>query len=247
VSWQLDHVGTLTRSVEDAALLWHIMRDERGLEWQSTRDKMPPALLPREPARVWRLRGYFEDEADPEMVAALDAFCGELAARGVEIVERPLPPAFGGMHEAHRFIMSSEAATVHRTAFEADPKPFPPKVGDLIREGLTVQAVDYIGALRHRLGLIAEVDEALADVDAAIAPAAPGPAPEGLQTTGNAGFNTLSSICGLPAVTIPVGLSGRGLPLGLQLMARSGREEPLLSVGAWCESAAAFGSRPGGE
>jgi Asp-tRNA(Asn)/Glu-tRNA(Gln) amidotransferase A subunit family amidase len=246
VSWQLDHVGTFTRSVQDAALLWHLLRDEGTLDWQATRDKLPPALLPRAPQRVWRLRDYFEAEAHPEHRAAMDAFCGELAARGVEIVERSLPPSFAGMHAAHDHIMSCEAAAVHRAAFEADPAPFPQRIAERIRVGLATRAVDYVGALRHRLRLMDQMAAALADVDAAIAPAAPGPAPAGLESTGNAGFNTLSSICGLPAVCFPVGLSGQGLPLGLQLMGRSGQEDDLLSQGAWCESVAAFTARPPG-
>ncbi len=246
VSWQLDHVGTLTRSVEDAHLLWHVLRDERVLDWQATRDKLPPALLPRAPARLWRLGEYFAAEAEPDMRAALDTFCEELARRGVEIVERRLPASFAGMHEAHRTIMASEAATVHRAAFAADPTPFPSRIADLIREGLSLRATDYVGALRHRLRLIAQMATALADVDAAICPAAPGAAPRGLGSTGNAGFNTLSSICGLPAVCFPVGRSGTGLPLGLQVMGRLGGEDDLLSVAAWCESVAAFAARPDG-
>lgn len=246
VSWQLDHVGTLTRSVEDTHLLWHVLRDAGSLDWQATRDKMPPALLPRGPRRIWRLRGYFEDEAEPELVAALEAFCATLAARGVEVVERRLPAAFSGMREAHRAIMASEGATVHRMAFEADPTPFPPKVSELIREGLGIGAVDYIAALRHRLRLIGQMAAALADVDAAIAPATPGPAPAGLETTGDPGFNVLSSLCGLPAVTVPAALSAGGLPLGLQLLGREGAEDDLLSVAAWCESVLSFEARPDG-
>jgi Asp-tRNA(Asn)/Glu-tRNA(Gln) amidotransferase A subunit family amidase len=244
VSWQLDHVGTLTRSVEDACLLWHLLRDERTLDWQATREKMPPALLPRAPLRVWRLREYFEAEAHAEMRAAMDAFCGELSAQGVEIVERRLPASFAGMHEAHRFIMASECAAVHRMVFEADPTPFPPRISGTIREGLAMHATDYIGALRHRLRLIGQMDAALGDVDCAIYPAAPGPAPKGLESTGNAGFNTLSSICGLPVVTFPLRLSAEGLPVGLQVMGRAGREDDLLGVAAWCESVAAFTARP---
>jgi Asp-tRNA(Asn)/Glu-tRNA(Gln) amidotransferase A subunit family amidase len=244
VSWQLDHVGPMTRSVEDAHLLWHVLRDERVLDWQATRDKMPPALLPRAPKRLWRLREYFEDEAHAEMRAALDAFCAELGRHGVEIVERRLPSSFAGMHEAHRFIMASECATVHRAAFQADARPFPPKVSATIREGLAMQATDYIAALRHRLRLIGQMATALADVDAAIYPAAPGPAPASLESTGNAGFNTLSSLCGLPVVAFPVALSGAGVPMGLQVMGRDGGEDDLLGVAAWCESVADFSARP---
>ena len=244
LSWQLDHVGCLARAVEDAHLLWHLLRDRRTLDWQATRDKMPPALLPRAPQRVWRLRESFEDEADPEMRAVFETFCQRLVERGVTIIERKSPAAFAGMHEAHHAIMSSEAATVHRAAFEADPTPFPPKISGLIREGLALKATDYVAALRHRLRLIAQMKSALADVDAAVSPAAVGPAPEGLQSTGSPLFSTLASICGLPAVAVPAGLSGGGMPLGVQLMGDNGGEDDLLSVAGWCESLLVFQAVP---
>lgn len=248
LSWQLDHVGTLTRSVEDAHLLWHLMRDQRGLGWQTTRDKLPPPLLPHAPQRIWRIREFFESEADRGMVATLDAFCEHLAERGVEIVERALPASFEGMHDAHHIIMACDAATVHRGAFAVNEDAYPPKISGLIRDGLEISGTAYVAALRHRLRVIDQMKAALADVDAAVFPAAVGPAPVGLDTTGSPDFNTLSSLAGLPVVSIPTGLSAPasagGLPLGVQLLGRAGNEEALLSVGAWCESLTAFPHRP---
>ena len=240
LAWQLDHVGTLTRSVEDAHLLWHLMRDARELEWETTRDKLPPPLLPTAPRRVWRMREFFETEAHPEMVAALDAFCAVLAGRGVEIVERSLPPSFEGIHAAHHVIMASEAATVHKEGFAVNEGAYPPKISALIREGMGIRAMDYVAALRHRVRLIGQMRAALGDVDAAVFPAAGGPAPEGLDSTGSPDFNTLSSLAGLPVVSLPTALSSGGLPLGLQLLGREGGEEALLGVGAWCESVLPF-------
>jgi aspartyl-tRNA(Asn)/glutamyl-tRNA(Gln) amidotransferase subunit A len=246
LSWQLDHVGCLTRSVEDAHLLWHLMRDPRSLDWQATRDKMGPPLLPRAPERVWRVRGYFEEEAHPEMLAALEACCGVLSERGVEVVERPLPPPCEGMHALHHTIMSCEAATFHKPAFTSDPGPFPPKISGLISEGLACSATDYLAALRQRERLIVHLGATLADVDAAILPAAQGPAPAGLESTGSPAFNTLASLCGLPAISLPAGLSSTGLPLGVQLVGGAGRDHELLAVAAWYESVLAFDAAPGG-
>jgi len=168
-----------------------------------------------------------------------------VADGGVEVVERTLPGGFAGIMEAHHFIMASELAAVHRTAFAVDADSFPPKIAERIRMGLEMQAVDYVGALRHRLRLMAQMETALADVDAAVFPAAVGPAPLGLDSTGNASFNTLASICGLPAVALPAALSREGLPLGLQLVGRERHDDDLLSVAAWCESVLAFDRQPG--
>ena len=245
LAWQLDHVGTLTRTVEDAHMLWHLLRTNQTLEWQSSREKMPPALLPRQPQRVWRLREVFEDQAHPEMNDAVESVCQTLAARGVEIVERNLPSAFAGMAEAHHIIMAAEAATVHARAFGLDPDAYPPNISRLIREGQEFGATDYVGALRHRIRLISQMNAALSDVDCILMPGAPGPAPEGLESTGNPFFNVMSSLCGLPAVGFPAALGTGNLPLGVQVIGRVGGEDELLGFAGWCESAVSFPHLPG--
>jgi Asp-tRNA(Asn)/Glu-tRNA(Gln) amidotransferase A subunit family amidase len=82
---------------------------------------------------------------------------------------------------------------------------------------------------------IAYFTEWLAPFDAVLAPSAPGPAPYGLQTTGDPSCCTLWSLLGFPAINLPVGLAGK-LPMGLQLAAPQGRDNALLAVAAWCEA-----------
>jgi Asp-tRNA(Asn)/Glu-tRNA(Gln) amidotransferase A subunit family amidase len=66
-------------------------------------------------------------------------------------------------------------------------------------------------------------------------PAAPGPAPKGIETTGDATLLAPWSLLGLPAITVSAGLSRDGLPLGLQLVAPRLKDYELMRVGAWCE------------
>ena len=79
-----------------------------------------------------------------------------------------------------------------------------------------------------------------ADWDAVIAPPAPGPAPEGLGSTGDPSCCTLWSLTGFPAITLPIGLAGNGLPLGMQLATPAGQDDRLLAVAAWCEARLSF-------
>jgi amidase len=72
--------------------------------------------------------------------------------------------------------------------------------------------------------------------DAILTIPAPGEAPEGLASTGDATFNSLWTQAGLPAVTIPSGRGPRGLPLGLQVVGRYRDDERALKVAAWCEA-----------
>ena len=244
-AWQFDTLGTFTRRVEDAQLLWHVLRWERPVDWQATRNKLPPATVPRAPGRVWRVRGFFEKEAEPEAVAALDEVLSRMAKHGVEIVEGPLPESFTGIHDAHIAILSSETAAFNLRAYERDASAFPPKLSMLIRDGLNVPAVRYVEARRQRLLFQVEIDALLAGVDVAAMPPAAGPAPRDLTTTGSASFNSPWSLCGVPTISIPVRLSEGGVPLGVQLVAREDHEEALLSVAGWLESLINFNQAPG--
>lgn len=243
-AWQFDTLGTFTRSVGDAHLLWHLLRRDRTLNWQATRDKLPPALLPRAPQRVWRMRGYFAEQAEPEADAAVEAVCGLLRGHGVEVVEWPLPPSFQGIHDAHMTIMSAETAAYNALAYERYPESYPPKLTQLIEDGLERTAVDYVAARQHRWWFQEEMDERLAQVDVAITPAAPGAAPRDRTTTGSARFNAPWTLCGTPTLALPIRLDAAGLPLSLQVIGREEHEEALLAVGGWLESILGFDARP---
>jgi Asp-tRNA(Asn)/Glu-tRNA(Gln) amidotransferase A subunit family amidase len=242
LSWQLDHVGTLTRSVADAWLLWQIMRHCGAAADAGT----IATLAPRKPAAIWRVRDFFESEADPQMLSALDDCCQKLAAEGVGIIEKRLPAfARDGMLTAHRMLMASDAAAFHRENYEAEPGRYPPRIGELIAEGLGNRAIDYSVARQQRTQLMAAMNTALSGIDAAIMPAATGPAPPGLAYTGDRLFNVLSSFCGLPVVSLPVALSQQGLPLGMQLLGGTAGEDDLLAYGSWCEKILPFVHKPG--
>jgi Asp-tRNA(Asn)/Glu-tRNA(Gln) amidotransferase A subunit family amidase len=79
------------------------------------------------------------------------------------------------------------------------------------------------------------MDRLFDEWDILACPATPGGAP-GPETTGDPTFNSPFSYCGLPAVTIPMGLDSDGLPLGLQLIGRRNGDRELLLVALWCEA-----------
>ncbi len=245
LSWSMDHVGAFARRVEDANLLWHVMRDQRTLDWQTTRQKMAPPLVPRAPLRVWRVRDFFESEADPEIVENLERACVRLAGHGVQIVEKPLPPSSAGVKEAHQCILEGDAAAYHRERFEEKKLRYPPRVGRLVEQGLQVRAADYVAAQRLRLRWQTEMAAALAEVDLAIMPTSLTPPPDP-STTGDPAFNSPWSMCGIPTLSLPTHVNGDNLPLAVQLVAGRGEEERLLRMGAWCESLFGFSATPGG-
>src|SRR5256886_12085507 len=88
--------------------------------------------------------------------------------------------------------------------------------------GLTISAVTYLGANRARLAFREEVMKVLAAHDALLTPTAPAPAPEGLASTGDASLCAPWSFAGVPAISLPSGLTPSGLPLAIQLVQAAG-------------------------
>jgi aspartyl-tRNA(Asn)/glutamyl-tRNA(Gln) amidotransferase subunit A len=189
------------------------------------------------------MREYFEQEADPEMLAQCDTVCELLASRGVTIVEHPLPGEFDEVAESHANLMKADAAFWHQANFLAHRSAYPAGIAQLVEEGLLLRGIDYVQALRHRSAFTASLRSALAEVDFALMPAAPGPAPEP-GTTGSARFNSPWSFAGFPAISVPAGLSRRRLPLGVQLVAGPDQEDALLNLAGWVEGQLAFDRRP---
>ena len=241
LSWQLDHVGALTRSVADAQLLWHILRNKGA--WQPGQ-QLDTAPQSSKPARLWRARELFEASASSAMNRAMDAHCEQLQAQGVEIIERPLPDSFAEILDNHQVLMATEAAASHTENFQQREALYPPRIKQLIGHGKTISAVDYSLVLQHRKLAIDEMNEALQDVSGLLSPAAVDSAPLGLENTGERSFNAPSSYLGLPVVTYPVGVDDSGLPLGLQIMGGSHAEDKLLATAMWCEQCAGFESLP---
>ena len=104
---------------------------------------------------------------------------------------------------------------------------------DAIRTGAVIPVRDYLASLDWPDILNAAVDEILTRCDAILCPAATGPAPEGLESTGDAIFNGLWTLCGVPAVTIPIMTASNGLPMGVQLVGSRGNDARLLRTARW--------------
>ena len=117
----------------------------------------------------------------------------------------------------------------------------------LIERGRKVLAVDYASALAGGAPLNAMLDAVFDEYDAILTPAAPGPAPRGLKTTGNPVFCTLWTYLGTPAVTLPLLVSEDGLPIGVQLVGRRGNDARLLRTANWLVKTLARGHAAAGK
>jgi Asp-tRNA(Asn)/Glu-tRNA(Gln) amidotransferase A subunit family amidase len=230
----LDTVGVFAASVADAALLADALfgHDPRD---RATSPAPPPRLLETAQARpplapvfaFVRPRGW--DEADPETRAALE----EVAERlGEQCFAAPLPAAFDEADAQRRCIQFAELAKCYFAHERRGRDALSPELLEAIDIGKSIPARDYISALDWRDLLNAALDELFSRCDALIAPAAPGPAP-GLETTGDPVFNGLWTLCGVPAVTLPLLEAEGGLPMGVQLIGRRGDDARLLRTARW--------------
>jgi aspartyl-tRNA(Asn)/glutamyl-tRNA(Gln) amidotransferase subunit A len=106
----------------------------------------------------------------------------------------------------------------------------------MIQRGIDTDAISYSYALERRLQFVADMAMLTSEVDILMTPSTPTPALPDVTNTGNTIFQGPWTYCGLPAITIPSGISASGMPLGIQLASGNFQETVLLSSAKWCES-----------
>jgi aspartyl-tRNA(Asn)/glutamyl-tRNA(Gln) amidotransferase subunit A len=225
LSASLDHVGPLCATVADAAAIFRIIADAPGLD-----GPLQPGA-----ARGLRLgvpRRYFFDLLDDEVASAFDATCARLAAAGVVIDDVAIPHA-SQISAAYLHVALTEAAAFHAKALESRPDDYTPTVRARLEAGRYVLAEDYLRALRGCGVLRGEVSAALEGRDALLLPSLAVPAtPLGAATVRVSGsdepvrnvtlrLTQLFNLTGHPAITVPCGATGGGLPIGAQLVGTS--------------------------
>jgi aspartyl-tRNA(Asn)/glutamyl-tRNA(Gln) amidotransferase subunit A len=239
VSWCLDHLGPLARTVSDIALVLQVLAGHDPLDPSSSRAPVPDYVQAIQradrPPRIGLLRQFYLEGADPELRAHTEAVAEQLGRAGAAVEEVKLPDSFRAVLSAHRIIMHVEAAAVHAELFRQHADLYRPKLRATIETGTLIPAVSYMQAQRLRRQFRLDMTQLLQRVEFLVAPAATGPAPRGLTSTGDPSFNSPSSFSGLPAITIPSGLSSAGLPLAIQLMGAAFEEDRLLAAARWCE------------
>ncbi|MBC56617.1 MAG: hypothetical protein CL814_06735 [Confluentimicrobium sp.] len=222
----LDTLGLITRSVRDAALIASVLGVRPGLALNGTPGAAPRVGLFRTPP--------FE-AAEPGTLAALEHAVARIEAAGGRVVDIPPPADFIVTHDIHAAIMGWEVtrALAHERTVLWDR--LTPVTRAFLAEKAQIDAPAYDAARAALPRIRATLAEAMADVDVLLAPAAPGPAPEGLGATGAPVFNTPWTALHMPALSLPAILSG-GLPVGVQVIGRVGEDARTLAAAAWIEA-----------
>jgi Asp-tRNA(Asn)/Glu-tRNA(Gln) amidotransferase A subunit family amidase len=236
LSRSLDHVGLFARSVDDIALLLEelAVHDERDPD-SRPRARIPYRALAAEGPPV-APRFAFVKTAWWERVDAdaREAF-GELVERlGERVEEVELVTPLDEVLEWQRAIGGGEIAINLRREWEHGRDKLSAALRARIEHGRGVLARDYLEAHARALQLNASLTELLEPrYDAILTPAAFGTAPKGLESTGDPAFCATWTLCGMPALSVPLLQGANGLPLGVQLVGARHRDARLLRTARW--------------
>lgn len=233
----LDTVGVFARNVADAAMVAEVLFGADPGD-AATRPAPHPKLLATACAKVpvpptfAFVRTPYWDRAEGQTQAALAELAGRL---GDQCFEAELPGAFAEAADLRQRINFAEMAKFYHGYAARGGEALSEQIRAAIAEGCEVRARDYLAALDWPHVYHAGLGEIFARCDAILTPAATGPAPEGLGSTGDAIFNGLWTLCGTPAITLPLFEAKNGLPMGLQLVGRRGDDARLLRTARWLE------------
>ena len=234
----LDHVGIFARAVEDCALALTVLASGHPAPDDYLRAVDDPAA-----PRIGVLAALMA-QASPEMGKHLEEVTRGLETAGARLVEVALPASFASLLDAGNTVLRAEAAAAHAPLFAAHAREYPPRIKELVELGGAVSAPRYLAAQATRRQVRGEMAAAASRYDALLLPTVGAPAPRGLASTGDPSFCSPWSFVGMPAITLPTGVDGAGLPLAVQLVGAPWSEARLLAAAAWCERVIAFDGGP---
>jgi aspartyl-tRNA(Asn)/glutamyl-tRNA(Gln) amidotransferase subunit A len=253
LAWSLDHVGPMTRSVADTAVMMQAIAGPDPRDPTCSTEPVPDFTAELQAGvkglRIGVPRQHFFDLAEPEVVRLVRAAIDCLASLGAAVQEVSLPHAEHAQ-AAGNIIMSSEAAVWHEQWLRERPGDYGADVRLRIRGGLLVRASEYLRSQQMRTLVQQDFLEAFQRVDVVVGPTVPLVAPLIGRTVERGGpfdvapraiANRATVPCnltGMPALSVPCGFSEPdGLPVGLQIMGPAFAESLVLRVGAAYEAA----------
>jgi aspartyl-tRNA(Asn)/glutamyl-tRNA(Gln) amidotransferase subunit A len=241
VSWSLDTVGILVRSVEDAAIMLQVMAghdiNDPGSAIPPPPDYLEEMKSRDKPPRIGLIREFFFDEATPEVQSHTEAIAQRLAQAGATVEEVHLPESFATAHSCQRIVSNVETAAFHEEFFRDRADDYGPRLRATIEMGMMIPGIRYLQAQRLRRQFRQDMVDMVKGVDVVLTPATPAPPPRDRTTTGDPAFQQPWTSSGLPTIVLPSGLSEAGLPLAIQLGALPLEEANLLAIARWCETA----------
>ena len=240
LSYSLDHVGPMTRTVTDNALLLNVISGHDAQDPGSSRDAVPDFSAALEEGvnglRVGVIRRFYNGdfEADAEMAESIEDAVRTLARQGAEIKEID-PGPLADYSSTNRMILLSEAYAIHEKWLQQRPADYAALTRQRLLPGAFFRAVDYVHALRQREVLRQRFNDCMASVDVAVTassmePACPIEDAELCERLYGRQARAPFNLTGSPALAVPTGFASTGLPLSMQIIGRPGDEATVYRV-----------------
>ena len=247
LAWSLDHIGPMTRTVKDSALMLQVLAgyDTRDLVSSNTPISNYTAKLTGDikGLRLGVPKQFFPEYTDPEIKAAVDAAVKVLQGLGARVEEVELPSLDDIWSTIAQVILNGEANAWHEPYLKTQAEDYGPGVRKFLERGKPTPATDYVRAQRAKTQLCRDMNAAFAHIDALLTPGelVP-PPPHEVRTVTIAGREVslmaalISATCpfnitGQPALTIPCGFTRGGLPIALQIVGKAFDEATVLQIG----------------
>lgn len=224
LSGSLDSLGVLARSARDLALCRQVLSGAPGAG-DPFADRFP---------RLAFMRGPHWWEGSIDMREVCQSAVTSLKAAGAEIGELAHSDVFEALTEAHKTVMAFDAARARIYEIRHHCDQISPQFLALAEEGAATDWSSYRAALQLRDAALRGLAPAFLEFDAIIAPAAPGPAPEGLSATGDPLYSRSWALLGVPCVAVPVVRTP--LPQAIQLISAAFSDDRLMAVADWAEA-----------
>ncbi len=240
LSWNLDHAGPLTRRVEDAALMLQVM---------SGYDELDPASSKTAPddfsghikdgvsgLKIGLAVGSYIAEADSEVLEAAGKAARILKEQGATIIEVNTD-FLKDAALANGIMTQADGAAFHRERMKEHPDWFGADVRLRLETGAAFTSSEYSLARRTQAEVMRQCELLFEEYDLLLLPTTPIPAPvlEGENAIERARqltrFTAPFNLTGLPAISVPCGLTKVGLPIGLQIVSRAWNEAGVLRAG----------------
>ena len=235
LAWSMDHVGPMTRTVADSALLLRAIAGYDPADASSSVLPVPDYLAALtgdvKGLRVGLLRDFFLSSATAEVRAAVETAARALQGAGALVDEVALPKV-AHVAAASYAVVASEALAYHTSWLATRAGEYDPEVRKRLQLGAFISGAHYVRAQQARALVRDEIDAALAQRDVLLAPATPLTAPrldERQTTLGDGPSDVRGALIrltrpfncsGHPACAVPCGFSAQGLPIGMQLVGR---------------------------
>jgi len=258
LSWSMDHVGPMTRTTEDCALLMNVLAGHDPRDPASSTEHVPDfgsgLNIGLSGLKIGVPTDYFFAESvDDEVKNSVRQSIEVMAANGAEVVEISMP--WVNKARAINFgVILPEAVSIHEKMISEHSDLYTPAVRSRIQSGFNVAAIDYVRAQRARQWFNHQMAESMKQVDVLVTPTLPIQAPTIADCTpspGNPGkgselpmFTGVFDVTGQPSHSIPCGFTDSGMPIGMMITGHPFDEATVLRVGHAFEQLTNWHQRP---